>query len=396
MNSDPFKETAQKSSRRIASSKPQQVDLSSNSQWAGQQLKRALAPQISPSTSASPQPAKPAPTVPTTPIVPVKSVPPSPPVSSAPPVLFQSDSSEYETEDDDMSTKELRIAVPKPFTGEREDLNTFIQDSHVYLKINADSYDDDTKRVAFMLALMNGGTAKAWKEAYVADILNAKKGTFPKHDDFVKDLKKAFLPGDPEGDARAKIRQLKQGKSSVDEYNAQFRILAGQSGITEFRALKDYYMQGLNTGILAKIFSNVTQPKTMEEWYNTASTLDSNHQRLLEIKGRTTFTSPKSYLPRHTNATVRDPNAMDVDQITVEERNRLFQERKCFNCKKFGHRAKDCRSPKGNQTTPNEIVRHPGIRKTVTTRTAIRSLVADLNVEERAELWNDMQIDSDF
>jgi hypothetical protein len=38
----------------------------------------------------------------------------------------------------------------------------------------------------------------------------------------------------------------------------------------------------------------------------------------------------------------KDPDAMDVDALTMEERGMLLRQGKCFCCKKTGHMAKDC------------------------------------------------------
>jgi hypothetical protein len=38
----------------------------------------------------------------------------------------------------------------------------------------------------------------------------------------------------------------------------------------------------------------------------------------------------------------RDPNAMNVDALTMEERGTLLRQGKCFRWKKTGHMAKDC------------------------------------------------------
>jgi Zinc knuckle len=38
----------------------------------------------------------------------------------------------------------------------------------------------------------------------------------------------------------------------------------------------------------------------------------------------------------------KDPNAMDIDVLTMEERRSLMRQGKCFWCKKTGHLVKDC------------------------------------------------------
>jgi Zinc knuckle len=37
---------------------------------------------------------------------------------------------------------------------------------------------------------------------------------------------------------------------------------------------------------------------------------------------------------------------MDVDRLTIEERDKLLKEGKCFRCRRTGHRANEC--PKNN------------------------------------------------
>ena len=64
-------------------------------------------------------------------------------------------------------TKELRINPPTHFTGNRDDLDNFIQDCTLYLTLNRAVYETDEKKIIFMLSYMTEGTARAWKEAFV-------------------------------------------------------------------------------------------------------------------------------------------------------------------------------------------------------------------------------------
>ena len=50
--------------------------------------------------------------------------------------------------------------------------------------------------------------------------------------------------------------------------------------------LIEYFMEGVNVGILQKIFSQPTIPKRIDEWYEQASKYDVKYRRIKEILGR--------------------------------------------------------------------------------------------------------------
>src|ERR1700678_3077300 len=236
-------------------------------------------------------------------------------------------------------TKDLRINPPTHFSGNRDDLDNFIQDCMLYLTLNRAVYEIDKKKIIFMLSYMTGGTARAWKEAFVPDIINSPINDFGSLKQFTVNLKKAFEASDSEGDARAKLRQLKQGKDSVDDYVAQFRILAGKARMTDNVALTEYFMEGVNTGILQKIFAQEKLPATITEWYERTSRCDSHYRRVQEILGRrrgtsgnaqTTNDMKKPFIPRFTPKE-QDPNAMDVDELSTEERTEHVAKGRWFN-----------------------------------------------------------------
>jgi len=51
-------------------------------------------------------------------------------------------------------TKKVKLNLSKPFNGKCENLKMFLQDSQMYILINAETYDTNLKKIAFMLSLM--------------------------------------------------------------------------------------------------------------------------------------------------------------------------------------------------------------------------------------------------
>src|ERR1700678_4397954 len=93
-------------------------------------------------------------------------------------------------------TKELRINLPTHFTENRDDLDNFMQDCTLYLTLNRAIYKTDEKKIVFMLSYMTEGTACAWKEAFVRDVINSQANNFGSLKQFTINLKKAFEASD--------------------------------------------------------------------------------------------------------------------------------------------------------------------------------------------------------
>ena len=103
--------------------------------------------------------------------------------------------------------------------------------------------------------------AKAWKEAFIQNVITRDPPTFGSYNEFLENVHKVFTATDIEGDAQATLQQLCQGNRTVDNYILQFRILSGRAKIIDNTTLIEYFMEGLNFGILQKNFSQPTTPK---------------------------------------------------------------------------------------------------------------------------------------
>ena len=73
--------------------------------------------------------------------------------------------------------------------------------------------------------------------------------------DFLKVFKERFAPINEAGNAHLKLKTLKQGERTAEDYILNFHIYASKLGITADEALSEYFMDGLHPRLLEKIFT---------------------------------------------------------------------------------------------------------------------------------------------
>ena len=114
------------------------------------------------------------------------------------------------------------------------------------------AFNTDEKKIIFVLSHITGGTARAWKESWLnKKIALSNLGTFK---EFKTMLNAMFTALDEGGHALATLQSMCQKKGELNKYIAQFTILAGQSGLSDKKALAEYYMEGIQPDILKDVF----------------------------------------------------------------------------------------------------------------------------------------------
>ena len=240
--------------------------------------------------------------------------------------------------------KEIGINKLTPFTGDQKKIGMFIQEAKVYLTINKDVYNKDESKITFMLSYMTDKEALEWKELYIEQITNANGDLiFPTFAKFLDDLKDAFKAADQTGEAMNTLNNLKQGNNlTAEELAMEFWLLAGQAGLEAKSHSDNIHLIGLFRNALCPslswwiLFGEVI-PKTIEEWIVKAIQYDTNYQMALALTGQTNRTMENTYrsrgwTPRMTET--KDPNAMDIDSMTVEERNNLMKQGACLDARR--------------------------------------------------------------
>jgi hypothetical protein len=289
-------------------------------------------------------------------------------------------------------TKELNLNKPEAFDGNRNGFKDFLQTVKVYMDVNHKTYNNDLQKIAFVLLFMTTGAAATWRAQFINEAYNRPAPTNPNdklgtYTQFRKDLKEAFSVFDSVGDALDELRSLRKKQTeSIDEHIAKFKMLAAESKIDTTNPLTiKLFKETLPWGLTLQLMKLETPLKTITDWYEWAAKLDHKRNKINRAVEQTRGSSSgkdkapqkKFYFPRRE----RDPNAMDIDRLTIEEQDKLLKEGKCFRCQKTGHRANEC--PKNNDEKKKETPKKKMNGREL--HAHVRALFKEMTEEDRDE-----------
>jgi hypothetical protein len=198
----------------------------------------------------------------------------------------------------------------------------------------------------------------------------------------------AFSMFDSVGDSLDELRSLKKKKNKlIDKHIAKFKMLAAESKIDTTNPLSiKLFKEMLPWGLTLELMKLETPLKTIDDWYEWAATIDHRFHKVNRAIERTRGNSGKEkapqqkyYFPRKE----RDPNAMDVDRLMVEERNKLMKEGRCFKCRNMGHRANKCLEGNDDKKKGKEVPKKKMNRREL--HAHVRALFKEMTEEDRDE-----------
>jgi Ty3 transposon capsid-like protein len=139
--------------------------------------------------------------------------------------------------------KELNLNKPKVFNGNRNNFKEFLQNVEVYMDVNHKTYNNNLRKITFVLSFMATGAAATWKTQFIDDAYNKPIPANPNdrmrtYAQFRKDLKEVFSMFDSVGDVLDKLRSLRKKKTeSIDKHITRFKMLAAESKINTMNPL---------------------------------------------------------------------------------------------------------------------------------------------------------------
>ena len=155
------------------------------------------------------------------------------------------------------------------------------------------------------------------------------------------------------------------------------------------------FQKALNYSLAHKIMFGETIPRTIDDWFEKAIQFDTNYWEATAIFGQNKRNNDKTtsrswYRP----AEKKDPNVMDVDALTFEERQMLMKQGKCFKCRKTGHRAANCPGEEDKKGKKKEEPQKANpVKNAFTTIRALtkneREAFAKMILEGKEDFWTE-------
>jgi hypothetical protein len=96
------------------------------------------------------------------------------------------------------ASEKIKLNPPNPFSGRRNEFVLFMQDIYIYLKVNQYLYDNDNKKISFILSYLFRADVAIWKQQFIQTKIKehkqdkTKEPNWGTYKDFVEALKKTF------------------------------------------------------------------------------------------------------------------------------------------------------------------------------------------------------------
>ena len=171
----------------------------------------------------------------------------------------------------DSKAKKVKLNLLKPFNGKHKNLKMFLQDSQMYILINAEIYNTDLKKIALMLSLMAEGDTASWKQQLIEETLDQAllAGTDPDFGtfgNFISSLKEAFEPYDSEANALEEMKALRIGDMPIDEHIAKYKMLVTKAKLRDDNPIViDLFQETLTVSLQWQLLSLEKPPKSLKE-----------------------------------------------------------------------------------------------------------------------------------
>jgi len=170
----------------------------------------------------------------------------------------------------------IEVAKPQVFSGRMEEVSTFINVAHLYIRMKM-TEEVTMTQVAWVLFYVQGGVTEAWKDNLLDELAKEESEVESAEQLFAK-IRNNFGETSEEERKIKQLRMIEQEGRTCNEYIQEFKKVARGSGYEGQPFIKEF-KRGLNGTIRRKLAEAEEPPTTIGEWQERAVRLDRNQRQ---------------------------------------------------------------------------------------------------------------------